>query len=223
MNFKKESEANTTTEQTNSNQLEFVFKSNEQSILIEMYNGNPIFLAKDICDILELQNPTDICKKTLDDDQYLTYTVYRAGQNREMIFVKESGLYALIFQSRKPEAKKFQKWVTDVVLPSIRKTGGYAVNNSFQHLLSFVPTVQDDNGTWYAASMLCRLCGKSMSGSFKSKAVRLQAAGLAKKVPVGKAEHWYVHTNGVNELLNIKQNSIANTIAGLIEKGGSHA
>ena len=83
-----------------------------------------LFVAKDVCDVLGLGNTTEALRG-LDDDEKLTSEVLRSGQKRELNLITESGMYALIFRSYKPEAKKFRKWVTSVVLPSIRKTGKY--------------------------------------------------------------------------------------------------
>ena len=98
--------------------------SPEQSVFIEIINDVPWFLAQDVCDILGLGNNREAVRK-LDDDEKLTSVVMTSGQGRNMNFVNESGLYNLIFQSRKPEAKAFRKLVTDVILPSIRKFGFY--------------------------------------------------------------------------------------------------
>jgi prophage antirepressor-like protein len=84
----------------------------------------PWFLAKDICDALELPKPEASIRK-LDDDEKLMRKIFASGQNRNYWFVNESGLYNLIFRSNKPEAKAFRKWVTSEVLPSIRRTGSY--------------------------------------------------------------------------------------------------
>ena len=89
-----------------------------------MVAGEPWFAAKDVCNILGLSD-VSMTVKRLDDDEKLTQTVFVSGQGREMWFINESGLYALIFQSRKPEAKTFRKWVTKEVLPNIRKHGFY--------------------------------------------------------------------------------------------------
>lgn len=94
-------------------------------VQVVLINGEPHFVAADVCHALLLQNPTNILRKTLEADEYLPYTVYRAGQQRLVNVVTESGLYALIFQSRKTVAKKFRKWVTSEVLPAIRKTGKF--------------------------------------------------------------------------------------------------
>lgn len=82
------------------------------------------FMAKDVCDILGLSNPSEALK-SLDDDEKLTSVILRSGQNRSANFVNESGLYTLIFRSRKPSANKFRKWITKEVIPSIRKKGYY--------------------------------------------------------------------------------------------------
>lgn len=91
--------------------------------------GEPWFAAKDVCDILQL---TDVSKtmERLDDDEKLIRVLFVSGQNREMWFVNESGMYNLIFRSNKPEAKAFRKWVTGEVLPSIRRFGYYIDPNS---------------------------------------------------------------------------------------------
>lgn len=88
-------------------------------------NGIPYFIAKDVCDVLSLINSRKAVN-ALDSDERLTYLIVTSGQGRKMWLVNESGLYHLIFQSRKPEAKAFRKWVTSEVLPELRRTGSYA-------------------------------------------------------------------------------------------------
>lgn len=73
---------------------------------------------------MELDNVTNALSK-LDDDERLTLKVLRSGQKRNVNFVSESGLFALIMRSNKPEAKAFRKWVTSEVLPALRKNGFY--------------------------------------------------------------------------------------------------
>lgn len=83
--------------------------------------GEPWFVAKDVCDILEISNPSDALKR-LDDDERSRFNLGRQGETN---IVNEAGLYVLVLGSRKPEAHEFQRWVTHEVLPSIRKHGGY--------------------------------------------------------------------------------------------------
>lgn len=84
-------------------------------------NNEPMFCLADVCKALEIKNVTDVAKR-LDDDERTRLNLGRAGETN---FVTESGLYAVILRSDKPNAKKFRKWVTSEVLPSIRKTGRY--------------------------------------------------------------------------------------------------
>lgn len=88
--------------------------------------GEPWFVAKDVCDILELNNITEALRP-LDDDEKTNFRNSEVAQNggRAPIIISEPGLYKLIMRSRKPEAKEFQRWVTHEVLPQIRRTGGY--------------------------------------------------------------------------------------------------
>lgn len=91
--------------------------------------GEPWFVAKDVCDILGMSNPS-MAVTALDKDEVAQIDPkdYLGSENRSnqaVNIVSEPGLYKLIMRSRKPEAKEFQRWVTHEVLPSIRKTGGY--------------------------------------------------------------------------------------------------
>ena len=86
--------------------------------------GQAWFVAKDVCDILDIDNPSQAVAR-LDEDEKGITTTYTTGGARECLTVNESGLYSLIFTSRKPEAKRFRKWVTGEVLPAIRQTGRY--------------------------------------------------------------------------------------------------
>ena len=87
-------------------------------------DGEPWFVAKDICDILDISQYRDAIS-TLDEDERASVVVDTLGGPQNMSAVNESGLYTLVFKSRKPEAKAFRKWVTSEVLPAIRKTGQY--------------------------------------------------------------------------------------------------
>lgn len=92
--------------------------------------GEPWFVAKDVCDILELG--TEHLRRDLDEDEVTEATNlpnWQVGSNggRVPLIISEPGLYKLVMRSRKPEAKEFQRWVTHEVLPSIRKHGGYMV------------------------------------------------------------------------------------------------
>jgi prophage antirepressor-like protein len=89
-------------------------------------NGEPWWVAKDVCDVLGIQNARDEVAKCLDEDEKGVDKIDTLGGKQEMNVISESGLYALIMRSNKPEAKRFRKWVTSEVLPAIRKTGSYS-------------------------------------------------------------------------------------------------
>ncbi len=92
--------------------------------VIKDEQGNPLFIAKEVCEALHLSDVSKTVEK-LDDDEKLTRKLFVSGQHREVWLVNEAGLYTLIVRSNKPEAKKFKRWITHQVLPSIRKTGKY--------------------------------------------------------------------------------------------------
>jgi len=102
----------------------FQFDSTEIRTIVK--DGEPWFVAADVCAVLDINKHRDAASR-LDDDERGPVVVDTLGGKQEMVAVNESGLYSLIMTSRKPEAKRFKKWVTSEVLPAIRKNGSYAV------------------------------------------------------------------------------------------------
>ena len=88
-------------------------------------NGEPWFVAKDVCAVLEIANHKDAVSRLDEDERGGSVIPTPLGGPQEMLTVSESGLYALIFTSRKEAAKRFRKWVTGEVLPALRRTGRY--------------------------------------------------------------------------------------------------
>ena len=84
-------------------------------------DGEPWFVAKDVCDILGVQNVTQSMQQLEDFER----SMFNIGRQGEANIISESGFYTLVLRSRKPIAKPFRLWVTQEVLPQIRKTGGY--------------------------------------------------------------------------------------------------
>jgi prophage antirepressor-like protein len=106
-----------------------IFDFEENAVRVIDHEGSPWFVAADVCRVLELSNPTETLRG-LDEDERMTLsnTEGHSGQRggaQMFNIISESGLYALIFKSRKEEAKKFRKWITAEVIPAIRKTGKY--------------------------------------------------------------------------------------------------
>jgi len=87
-------------------------------------DGAVWFVANDVCTILDIANPRNIIAR-LDEDEKDVHNLDTLGGRQETSIISESGLYALVMTSRKPQAKRFKKWVTAEVLPAIRKTGAY--------------------------------------------------------------------------------------------------
>lgn len=108
------------------NEIEIFSNENFGQIRTIVIDGNPWFVAKDVCDILGTTNPT-MAMDGLEDFERAKFNLGRQG---EANIISESGFYTLVLRSRKPIAKPFRIWVTSEVLPSIRKTGGYVATQS---------------------------------------------------------------------------------------------
>ncbi|CAH1745809.1 BRO, N-terminal [Thauera humireducens] len=113
------------------NAFDFPAVEGNLPVRIVMKDGEPWFIAKDVADVLGYREAKDMTRN-LDDDEADTHIVpIRSNtgieQRREVSIINESGLYTAILKSRRKEAKRFRKWVTSTVLPSIRKHGGYVI------------------------------------------------------------------------------------------------
>lgn len=105
------------------NNLE-IFTYNNQGVRTVIKDGQPWFVAKDVCDILEISNNRDAVSRLDDDEKGVDFTDTPGG-SQQVIIISESGLYSLVLTSNKPEAKQFKRWITHEVIPSIRKSGSY--------------------------------------------------------------------------------------------------
>lgn len=102
------------------------FNFNSRAVRVVIRDGNPWFVATDVAESLAYKSPKDAASY-LDDDEKGSAIVRTPGGDQKLTVINESGLYALVLRSRKPEARKFAKWVTAEVLPAIRKTGQYVM------------------------------------------------------------------------------------------------
>lgn len=103
-----------------------IFKYEESKLVRTMnVSGEPWFVLKDVCDVLGLSTPARVAERLDSDEVSQAHLIDSMGRSQEMTIISESSLYNVILRSDKPEAKPFRKWVTSVVLPSIRKNGGY--------------------------------------------------------------------------------------------------
>lgn len=105
--------------------------SNEEfgSIRTVTIDNEPWVVGKDVAEILGYKDTSDAMRRHVDDEDKLTRRFTDSGQNREMYIINESGLYSLILSSKMPNARKFKRWVTSEVLPTLRKTGHYEMEN----------------------------------------------------------------------------------------------
>lgn len=109
-------------------------------------NGDPWFVASDVCAMLAIGNPSQTLSY-LDDDEKMTITTNDSHSGRRapvLLLVNEPGLYSLIFRSRKPEAKAFKRWITHEVLPKLRKTGTFSVGDRPRVTPRFVQRYNDN-------------------------------------------------------------------------------
>lgn len=200
-----------------------VFNFNEKEsapIRVQMINNEPWFVAKDVCDVLGLSNSRKATSALDTDERKDGVTISdTVGRTNYATVVNESGLYHLIFQSRKHDAKKFRKWVTGEVLPSLRKTGRYEILKSrmsggfldlrdvpYESLLFMggdVRMVESDGVKWYSINDVFRCIG---SRTCSSQSVRRLNAkcDLARKIQLFGMAHpgWFTTLAGVRLLLS---------------------
>lgn len=93
-------------------------------------DGEPWLVGKDVATALGYSNPRDALATHIDDEDKATVAIHDGSQNRNMTIINESGVYALIFSSQLPNAKRFKRWVTSKVLPAIRKNGMYVAGEN---------------------------------------------------------------------------------------------
>lgn len=117
-----------------SNSLAFTFESTSLTILGTVLN--PLFVAQQICNVLGFTNPWKAIKDHVDPEDVCKVEVQTNGGKQLVNCVNESGLYALIFGSKLPKAKQFKRWVTNEVLPAIRKQGCYSAQEQDNALIS---------------------------------------------------------------------------------------
>ena len=104
-------------------------------------NGEPWFVGKDVAEALGYKKPTDAARKLVDEDDRGLSKIETPSGTQEMTVINESGLYSLILSSKLPTAKRFKRWVTSEVLPSIRQHGAYLNDERIEDILSNPDTI----------------------------------------------------------------------------------
>lgn len=202
---------------TNSNESQatgllevFTFNQNSTPIRVQVINNEPWFVGKDVCEVLGISKYRDAIAK-LDEDEGRPVEVDTLGGIQKMTGISESGLYALILQSRKPEAKSFRKWVTSEVLPSIRKKGYYGIKKPANDYLDArdipyskqlfngyeIRTITIEGKQWLSMNDFHRAIGSSTESTQAAK--KLNVKGLnAQKIHIFGNTHpsWFVTMTG---------------------------
>ena len=173
--------------------------------------------GKDVCEVLGIANHKDAASRLDEDERRGVGITDPIGRPQTVTAVSESGLYSLVFQSRKAEAKKFRKWVTSEVLPSIRKKGYYGMYKPKTDFIdardipyetrmfnnSPVRCVTIDNETWYSMNDLHAAMGSRTESTQAAKKLNAKQT-LAKKILLFGANNpgWFVMTRGAMLLLS---------------------
>lgn len=135
------------TQITTVNDTEFMIFNKEEfgSVRTMEIDGEPWFVGKDVAMSLGYSNTPKAIRDHVDEEDKLTERFVLSGQNRKIIIINESGLYSLIFSSEISRAKKFKRWITSEVIPSIRKTGGYSISgNNNSELLNEINNLKQE-------------------------------------------------------------------------------
>lgn len=113
-----------------------IFNYEDKKIRTQLINDEPWFVGKDVADILGYKDTANALKRHIDEDDKGVGEIATPGGMQNVIVINESGLYSLILSSKLEGAKKFKKWVTSEVLPSIRKHGAYMTNDTLEKALT---------------------------------------------------------------------------------------
>lgn len=104
-----------------------IFNFEDNEVRTQVINDEPWFVGKDVAEVLGYSNARDALSRHVAVEDKADVVIHDGSQNRTMNIINESGMYALVFGSKLPEARRFKNWVTKEVLPSIRKTGSYQI------------------------------------------------------------------------------------------------
>ena len=152
--------------------------------------GEPWFVAKDVCGCLDLTNAAQTLSY-LDDDEKGIISNDTPGGKQQMLVISEPGLYSLVLRSRKPEAKAFKRWVTHDILPSIRKSGGYMTakpDDTPETILARAVLIAQDTLKRVEAERDEAVRTKAWIGSRREASAMATAASAARRAKVLEAQ-----------------------------------
>lgn len=200
----------------------FDFGKDQEPVRVQVIDGEPWFVGKDVCTVLGFRQYRNAIASLDDDEKGCVVVVDTLGGKQSFTGISESGVYHLIFQSRKPKARSFRKWVTAEVLPSIRKYGVYRLTPSGESVIDArdVPTnrvellgravkcVEVEGEMWYCLADVSRAVGNKKTCKTKSLNGKRP---LARKVLTfgSSAAAWYVGELGVRLLVSSRKTKVS--------------
>lgn len=168
-----------------------IFNYHDNPIRTIERDGEVWWVLKDVCQVLGIER-TDSAARRLDSDEKDTHLVSTPSGTQKMVIINEPGLYNVIIRSDKPDAKDFKRWVTHEVLPAIRRTGRYSMNETPVHKLSSLPDGVSLNGLARLISVTRRVMldmgsnpfeiGKVVKGMFDTCGIELDPV-FSKQIP----------------------------------------
>lgn len=180
-----------------------VFNFDELEVRTLVINEEPFFVGKDVAEALGYARPDNAIGRHVDKEDKLMHQISASGQTRNMTIIKESGLYSLILSSKLDSAKRFKRWVTSEVLPTIRKHGVYATENKVDDILNnpdtFIELLQN-----FKKERTQRLVAEQQVAELKPKADYYDQILRSKKlIAIGAiAKDYGMSAQAMNKLLH---------------------
>lgn len=168
-------------------------------------NGEPWWVLKDVCTVLELSSPHKVAER-LEDDEKGRSLIPTPGGEQETTIISESGLYSVILRSDKPQAKPFRKWVTSEVLPAIRKTGSYTASKPISDIQLRELDIKEMNARTRMSNQLLKMAKvTTLSREYKNILVAKSAEVLTgvPLLPLPRAEQKMYSAGDIGEMFGI--------------------
>lgn len=184
----------------------FNFEQNEVRTL--QVNNQPYFVLADVCKVLDLTNSRAVSKR-LDVDEKGVTQIYTPGGNQKVQIINESGLYAVILRSDKPQAKQFRKWITAEVLPTLRKTGTYSVKQT-DKVKEQLAEARQRNARAREASVYLKLADRVTVETYRQILISKSAEVLAGQMilPLPTAPVMSYSAKDIGDMLGISGNMV---------------